>query len=219
MRKALTAGVVALSGLVSACSGQPPLPTAPTWSAPMPSTAGASTAGAEAALLQWIATSGATRGAYFLPPVNATGDVFAGSSRVFVNLPLDGGGIAICTMETDGSHSFFRVGSKGVMDHVNGTAALKYQRFAAGGAKLEELTGAGKLNVHIQGELQTIIADGENGELWTILRVNPDARSSAESMSGAGKVGAAGSAPTRDLRCGIKSDAKSGVLRSYIELR
>jgi hypothetical protein len=211
----LAAGTLACSGRQDANLS----PTAPTWSPPMPSTVAGTPAG-DAALLRWIATTGTTQGAYFLPPVSqdpSGNDVLAGTSRVFVSQALDGGGTALCTMETDGSHSFFRIGPKGVMDHVNGPATLKYQRFGPGPALLEELVGSGRMNVHIQGELQTLIADGENGESWTILSV--DARSSAETISGAGKVGPAGGAATRDLRCGLKSDAKSGTQRSYVELR
>ena len=223
MRTALlTAGTLILAATTLACSGRQDAnlsPTAPTWSPPMPSTA-AGTLAADTALLRWITATGTTHGAYFLPPTSqdASGnDVLAGTSRVFVSQSLADGGTALCTMETDGSHSFFRIGPKGVMDHVNGPATLKYQRFAAGGALVETLAGSGKLNVHIQGELQTLIADGENGETWTILSVDPD--SSSETISGAGKVGPAGGAATRDLRCGLKSDAKGGAPKTYVELR
>ena len=155
-------------------------------------------------------------GAIGLHAMDAAGnDVFAGTTRVFVQQALEGGGQATCTMEPDGAHSFFRIGPQGVLDHVNGAATLKYQRFGPGFVLQEELTGSGRMNVHLQGQLQTLIADGENGETWTILTVDPATRSSAESISGAGKVGAAG----RDLRCGVRSDAKSGTTRTYVELR
>ena len=194
-------------------------PAAPTWSPPMPSTATGTPAG-DAALVRWIAATGTTHGAYFLPPTSqdASGnDVLAGTSRVFVSQALNGGGFALCTMETDGSHSFFRIGPKGVMDHVNGPATLTYQRFASGVAPVETLVGTGKLNVHIQGDLVTLIADGENGETWTILAVDP--LSASQTISGGGRVGPAGGAATRDLRCGLKSDAKSGASKTYIELK
>jgi hypothetical protein len=218
----LTAGTLLLAATALACGGRPDAnrsPAAPTWSPAMPSTLGGTLA-AETALARWVAATGTTHGAYFLPPTSqdANGnDVLAGTSRVFVSQSLEGGGTALCTMETDGSHSFFRIGPKGVMDHVNGPATLKYQRYAAGGALVETLAGSGKLNVHIQGELQTLIADGENGETWTILSVDPG--SSSQTISGAGKVGPAGGAATRDLRCGLKSDAKGGAPKTYVELR
>ena len=223
MRTALlTAGTVILAATTLACGGRQDSnlsPAAPTWSPPMPSTAPGTLAG-DTALLRWISATGTTHGAYFLPPTSqdANGDdVLAGTSRVFVSQALSGGGSAFCTMETDGTHSFFRVGPKGVMDHVNGPATLKYQRFGPGAVLLEELVGSGRLNVHIQGELQTLIADGENGETWTILSVDPG--SSSETIGGAGKVGPAGGAATRDLRCGLKSDAKGGAPKTYVELK
>jgi hypothetical protein len=221
MRTALlTAGTVILAATTLACSGRQDSnlsPTAPTWSPPMPSTVAGT---GETALIRWISATGTTHGAYFLPPTSqdsSGNDVLAGTSRVFVSQSLAGGGFALCTMETDGSHTFFRIGPKGVMDHVNGPATLTYQRFGAGGEILETLVGSGKLNVHIQGELQTLIADGENGETWTILSVDPS--SSSQTISGTGKVGPAGGAATRDLRCGLKSDAKGGAPKTYVDLR
>ena len=62
-------------------------------------------------------------------------------------------------METDGTHSFFRIGPKGVMDHVNGPATLKYQRFAAGGALVETLAGSGKLVVARRDNDANVIRD------------------------------------------------------------
>ncbi len=216
MKRTHALGLLIIAAVAAGCGqSSPAAPSGATWSAPMPGIVGAASA-ADAALLQWMASTGVNRGAYFLPPVSqdaAGNDVLAGTTRVFVQQALDGGGQATCTMESDGGHSFFRIGPQGVLDHVNGPATLKYQRFgpAPGFALLEDLTGQGRMNVHLQGELVTLIADGENGETWTILAVDPSARSSAESMSGAGKVGPAG----RDLRCGIKS----GAARTYIELR
>lgn len=221
MRTTLTASALVLTGLFAAGCGNRydsrESPTAPSWSAPMPGTVGALSP-ADVALQRWMAATGVDRGAVFLPPVSqdaAGNDVFAGTTRVFVQQALEGGGQATCTMEPDGGHSFFRIGPQGVLDHVNGAATLKYQRFGPGFVLQEELTGPGRMNVHLQGQLQTLIADGENGETWTILTVDPASRSSAESISGSGKVGPAG----RDLRCGVRSDAKSGTTRTYIELR
>jgi hypothetical protein len=171
------------------------------------------------ALAPLLATSGSSSGAYFLPPTSTdiNGNlVLAGTPSVFVFQPLESGS-AICTMVPDNARTLFRIGSKTVMDKINGDAYLTYQRFSSTFELLEQLSGAGTLSVHLQGELQTLIADGPNGETWTILRVDP--RTSGQSMSGSGKVGPAGGAATIDLKCGLKSDPKTDELKASIILK
>lgn len=166
-----------------------------------------------------LLTNGSSSGAYFLPPTSTDSNgnlVFAGTASVFVIQEL-ATGTAICTMVPDEARTLFRIGSKTVMDKVNGDARLTYQRFSSTFQLLEELSGSGTLSVHLQGELQTLIADGPNGETWTILTVDP--RSSGQSISGSGKVGPAGGAATYDLKCGLKSDPKTGELRPSIILK
>jgi hypothetical protein len=217
----LTAGA-AIVVFAAGCSGQPgtsPSPASPSSFSTTPTGGGART-GAEAALLTWLASSSAANGAYFLPhtSLDANGNlVIAGTSNVVVFEATQGGGAVVCTMQPDDAHAFFRIGPTGVMDQVNGPARMTYQRYGAGLVLLEELSGAGKLNVHIQGELQPIIVDGDNGETWTILTVGD--RSSAEIIAGAGRVAPAGGGAARDLRCGLRNEAKGDAPRTYIELR
>jgi hypothetical protein len=167
-------------------------------------------------IVRQVAAAGTLHGAYFIPAsgVDTNGNqVFAGTSSVtiFASSPA---GFETCTFEAELPHQFFRVGQDGrTLDHVNGPARVTYQRRSPAFVLLEELSGDGRLNVHLQGALEILIADGENGETWTIYQVGT--RSTAEVITGAGRVGP----NERDLRCGLRNDAKGDVPRTYIELK
>ncbi len=207
-------GLACALAMETAC-GNGTSPAAPSASS---SATAATAADTSEDLAPLLAASGSS-GAYFLPPTSTdiNGNlVFAGTVSVFVFQQLESGS-AMCTMVPDNARTLFRIGSKTVMDKINGDAQLTYRRLSSTFQVLEELSGSGTLSVHLQGELQTLIADGPNGETWTILTVDP--RSSGQSMSGSGKVGPAGGAATRDLKCGLKSDPKTGELKPSIILK
>ena len=218
MRKPLAVlGSACVLTLATAC-GNGTSPAAPSVSSSSPAQS-ATASDSSASLAPFFAANGNSSGAYFLPPssTDVNGNlVLAGTPSVFVFQTLASGS-ALCTMEPDEARTLFRIGSKTVMDKVNGDARLTYQRFSSTFEVLEKLSGSGTLSVHLQGELLTAIADGPNGETWTILRVDP--RSAGQSMSGSGKVGPEGGPATRDLKCGLKPDPKTGELRASIILK
>jgi hypothetical protein len=70
------------------------------------------------------------------------------------------------------------------------------------------------MNLHVQGVLETIVSSGT----FTTMLVVGDPTSS-EIWTGVAKVGVAGGPATRDLKCGLRNDAKSADGRSYLDLK
>ena len=168
----------------------------------------------------WLKSSGKTHGSYFLPPYSkdANGNVIEAGMAGFATSFAVGSDIITCAFNATTAKRIFRVNAKEVaMDHVNGAAEASYTRYSSTWTVLEDYVGQGSMNLHVQGALQTIVELPEGGGFYTMLIVGDP--TSSEIWTGAAKVGLAGGAANRDLKCGLRNDAKSTEGRMYTELK
>ena len=105
------------------------------------------------------------------------------------------------------------------MDHVNGPAeAGVFARFAEDGTPLPAVSGAGKLNIKVQGTLgRDSFFDEFAGVNVTFYYV--ETPTSAQVWSGVAKVGGEGMAPSQNLRCGFTDDANGNRRSNHFFLR